>query len=83
MTVKNKLSRITLFRIKRCVRDFNFDDITFAPNLEDPLNKYDIRFYRKRHIIFKLTMVDNRCYTCSNVRKQLKEYFKLDTIYYI
>ena len=83
MRVKNKLPRIVLHRIKKEIPDdLVFDDVTFAPNLYDPLNFYDIRFYRKRHILHKITINDKRVYLCVSVRQQLKKYFYLDDGYY-
>lgn len=80
MKIKCKLSRIMLYRIKKSITNFDFDDITFAPNLQDPLRFYDIRFYRKRHIIQKITFADLDCYNVSSVRNQLRKYFKVDFI---
>ena len=78
--MKTKLSRHKLHIIKKMVTNYDFDNLTVAPNLLDPLNFYTIRFYRKRHIVFDIDFKDTTDYCLTCITNQLKKYFKVDFI---
>ena len=72
--IYNKLSFGIMRKIKKEVKNLDFDDLSIAPNLEDPLRFYDIRFYKGNKIQLKIIMADDRLYNLTNVRARLKAY---------
>ncbi len=72
--IKNKLSFGIMRKIKKEVKNLDFDDLTIAPNIEDPLRFYDIRFYKGNKIALKIIMADYRLYDLTNARARLKDY---------
>lgn len=70
----NKLSFGTMRKIKKEVKNLDFDDLTIAPNLKDPLRFYDIRFYKGNKLQLKIVMADYRLYDLTNARARLKAY---------
>ena len=74
MRVHHKLSFFTKRKIKKLVKELDFDDLNIAPNLQDPLRFYDIRFYKSKKLQLKIIMADIRLYNLTNVTSQLKGY---------
>lgn len=72
--IHDKLSFGTMRKIKKVVEELDFDDLTIAPNLEDPLRFYDIRFYKSNKLQLKIIMADDRLYNLTNARLQLRAY---------
>lgn len=70
----NKLSFGIMRKIKKEVKNLDFDDLTIAPNLKDPLRFYDIRFYKCNKLQLKIVMADYRLYDLTNARARLKAY---------
>ena len=75
--MKTKLSRRKLHIINKMITNYDFDNLTVAPNLVDPLNFYTIRFYRKRHIVCEVDFKDSTDYCLNCITNQLKKYFKV------
>ena len=74
LKIHHKLSFFTIYKIKKCIKKLDFDNLTISPNLEDPLRFYDIRFYKGKKLQLKIMIADDKLYNLENITLQLKAY---------